>query len=65
VQPGDATLHVDGEEWTAPAGAGPVLIELREGSHEVEVRKEGFSTFRRTVAVRAGETVPLNVSLSR
>jgi hypothetical protein len=65
VQPRAATLLVDGEEWTASEGTGPIHIELREGPHEIEVRHEGFSTFRRTVNVRAGETVSLNVSLSR
>jgi hypothetical protein len=65
VQPRDATLLIDGEEWASSEGPGIVRIELGEGTHEVEVRKEGFSTFRRTVFVRAGETVSLNVSLSR
>jgi len=65
VQPADATLLVDGEEWDAPEGDGPILIDLPDGAHEVEVRKEGLPTYRRMVQVRAGRTLPLNVSLSR
>ena len=65
VQPRDATVLVDGEEWSAPEGSGPMSIDLGAGSHEVEVRKQGFTTYRTTVRVRAGETVALNVSLSR
>ncbi len=65
VQPGDATLLIDGEEWEAPEGDGPILIDLPEGPHDVEVRKEGRPAYRRTVQVRAGRTIPLNVSLSR
>ena len=65
VQPSDATVFVDGEEWTRPDANGPVLIELAEGTHEVEVRKEGLDTFRRRVEVRSGRTVTLNVSLPR
>jgi PEGA domain-containing protein len=65
IQPADATLLVDGEEWTASEGTAPIVLELREGSHAIEIRKEGFATFRRTVRIRAGETLPLNVSLSR
>ena len=65
VLPTDATVLVDGEEWTGPAGQGPLLIELGDGSHEVEVRKQGFSTYKTTVRVRAGETAALNVSLAR
>lgn len=64
-QPRDAALLVDGEEWEAPEGAGPLLVELGEGSHEVAVRKEGLTTYRTTVRIRRGETVTLNVSLSR
>lgn len=65
VQPAHATLLVDGEEWHAPDGDGPILIDLPEGRHEIEVRVEGRPAYHRTVEVRAGRTVPLNVSLSR
>jgi hypothetical protein len=65
TQPRDAAVFVDGEEWTAPEGAGPLLLELSEGSHQVEVRRQGFAPYRTTVRVRAGETTSLNVSLSR
>lgn len=65
VQPADATLLVDGEEWSAPEGDGPILIDLPDGSHEVEVKRDGLASYRRPVQVRAGRTVSLNVSLSR
>ena len=39
--------------------------DAQHARHDVEVRKDGFATFRRTVDVRAEETVSLNVSLSR
>jgi hypothetical protein len=64
-QPRDAAVFIDGEEWTGPEGAGPLLIELGAGAHEVEVRKQGFTTYRTTVRVRAGENVAVNVSLGR
>ena len=64
VKPADAVVVINGQEWTTE-GDRPMLIELREGTHDVEVRKDGFATYRRSVRVRAGETVPLNVSLSR
>lgn len=65
VQPANATLLVDGEEWHAPEGGGPILIDLPEGPHEIEVRVEGRPPYQRTVQVRAGRTMPLNVSVSR
>jgi hypothetical protein len=65
VQPSDASVSIDGQEWTAPEGPGPMRIEVAAGEHEIEVKKDGYSTFQRTVRARAGETVSLNVSLSR
>lgn len=65
IQPADATLLVDGEEWAAPEGDGPILIDLPEGTHDIEVRRDGLPAYRRTVQIRAGRTLPLNVSLSR
>ena len=64
VRPSDATVVVDGEPWTAPEGEDQFVIELGEGPHRVEVRKDGFQTYSTTVRVRRGETVRLNVSLT-
>lgn len=62
VQPGDALVIVDGQEWDAD---GPLTIELPEGQHDVEVRQDGYAPFHRSVRVRAGNVTSLNVSLSR
>ena len=62
VQPSDALVIVDGQEWDAD---GPLSIELPEGPHDVEVRQDGFAPFHRSVRVRAGNVTTLNVSLSR
>ncbi len=62
VQPGDALVIIDGQEWDAD---GPLTIELPEGQHDVEVRQDGFAPFRRSVRVRAGDVTTINVSLSR
>ena len=63
VQPGDATLIVDGQKWDTPAGREPLTIQLSEGPHRIEVQREGYRTFSTEVRVRRGETVPLNISL--
>jgi hypothetical protein len=65
VQPSDARLVIDGEEWSVPEGTGPILVELPEGTHTIEVSASGRAPYRRTVDVRAGDTLTLNVSLSR
>jgi len=64
VQPADAEVIVDGESWESPE-AGDLTLQLAEGRHTVEVRREGFRPFRADVEVRRGETTTLNVSLSR
>ncbi len=63
VQPSGAEVLVDGERWQGPEGSERLVIQVSEGSHRVEVRKEGFMPFTTTVQVRRGETAPLNVSL--
>ena len=64
VRPADADILVDGEAWRAPQGEDQFVIELAEGPHRIEVRKDGFQTYSTTVRVRRGETVRLNVSLT-
>ena len=64
VQPSDAAVFIDGERWNTSAGDDRLLVELSEGEHRVEIRKEGFKTYSSTVRVRTGDRVTLNVSLS-
>jgi len=64
VRPSDAAVLVDGETWNAPQGEDQFVIELAEGPHRIEVRKEGHRTYSATIRVRRGETVRLNVSLT-
>jgi hypothetical protein len=63
VQPGDAEILVDGERWATPAGLERVLIQLSEGRHRIEVRKDGFARYTEEVLVRRNATLTLNVSL--
>jgi hypothetical protein len=64
VRPIDATVLIDGEEWTVPQGQDRLFIDVAEGPHRVEVRKEGFVTYARTVEARRGRAVTVNVSLT-
>jgi hypothetical protein len=64
VQPAGATVAVDGQEWEN-SGPGPLSIELAEGPHDIEVRQNGYASFRRTVQIHPGDMTTLNVSLSR
>jgi PEGA domain len=63
VQPMDAEVIVDGDRWESPAG--DVTLQLTEGTHRVEVRKDGYRSYTAEVRVKRGDTTTLNVSLSR
>jgi hypothetical protein len=63
VQPADAEVSIDGDNWRGPGGQDQLVIEVAEGSHTVEIRKPGFRTYVTQVEIRRGETAPLNVSL--
>jgi hypothetical protein len=63
VRPSDASIYVDG----AFQGTGRDLrqLELKAGSHRVEIVKPGYRTYERDVTVAAAEFVDLNVELER
>ena len=65
VQPGDAEILVDGERWSAPAGQDRISIQLDEGRHRIEIRKDGFVRYTEDVLIRRNATLALNVSLVR
>jgi hypothetical protein len=64
VQPSDAEILIDGEQWHGATDA-PLVVQLAVGSHRIEVRKDGYRSYTTQVEVRGGATVPLNVSLSK
>jgi len=66
VQPVGAEILVDGERWEGPVTVDErILVQVAEGSHHIEVQKEGYVKYTTDVQVRRGETVDLNVSLPR
>jgi len=65
VQPGDATITIDGERWDGAQGEERLVVQLASGTHNVEIRKDGYRTYITDITVRRGETTPLNVSLTR
>ena len=65
VQPGDAAITIDGEKWEGAQDQNPFVVQLVPGNHTVEIRKDGYRTYITDITVRPGETIPLNVSLTR
>ena len=63
VQPGDAEVLIDGEEWRASGGQDRLVVEVPEGPHRIEIRKPGYRGYMADVQVRRGETTRINVSL--
>jgi len=64
VSPSDATVFVDGDAWDRPAGDNRFSIDLAEGSHLIEIRKEGYGSYSRRIEVVSGRPLTLNVGLS-
>jgi PEGA domain len=65
VQPADAEIFVDGERWEFSGARDRLVIELSEGPHRLEVRKEGLEPYETTVHIRPGEAATINVSLTK
>jgi len=63
VQPGDATVIVDGERWQSSGDR--LEIQVTPGEHRIEIQKDGYQPFSTTVRVGAGQSSPLNVSLTK
>lgn len=66
VQPAGATILVDGERYTGPANPDErLIIQVAAGRHHVEVERDGYERFITEIDVRASDTAPLNISLTR
>jgi quercetin dioxygenase-like cupin family protein len=65
VVEGEADVFVDGERWPAGSGQERLLVQLAPGRHHVEVRKSGYRGYLTEVTVSSGETLPLNVALTK
>jgi len=65
VQPTDAQILVDGQPWTGASPSSRLAIRLSAGRHDIEVRKDGFTTYKETVLIRADATMTLNVGLTK
>lgn len=65
VQPPDADVLIDGERWRGPGDDDHLVVQVTDGRHRIEIRKDGYEPFTTEVDVRGGESLPLNVSLPR
>lgn len=63
VQPAGAEILIDGERWETPQGETRLAVDVVEGNHRIEIRKDGYKPYTSSVRLRRGETLPVNVSL--
>jgi hypothetical protein len=64
VEPADAQILVDHEAW-ALEGRTELVMHMEAGWHELEIRRDGYQTFRTDVELAEGITTRLNVKLVR
>lgn len=64
VQPDDALILVDGEEWRTPRSA-RLELDLPAGPHQLEIRREGHEGYVTTVQLLDNEVTNVNISLPR
>ena len=57
VNPPDAVILIDGEVWDRSPGDSRFSIELTEGVHQIEIRKDGYGSYARTIDVYRGSSV--------
>lgn len=65
VDPTDAQIVIDGEPWLGTEDLNEVTLHVPAGRHTLEVRKDGYQTFRVEVELSEGAATSLNVRLTR
>jgi hypothetical protein len=65
VQPADAQILIDGERWDGSEGDSRLSVQLSDGPHRIEIRRDGYRPYTANVRIRRGQTETLNVSLTQ
>ncbi|MEE2791805.1 MAG: PEGA domain-containing protein [Acidobacteriota bacterium] len=64
VQPADATVRIDDEEWQSPDGS-RLDLELSVGRHRIDVDRAGYESHTTVIQIRPEEKTLVNISLPR
>jgi hypothetical protein len=65
VQPGDAEVMIDGERWAGALENERLNVQLGAALHRLEIRKDGYRSYFTDITIRTGETLTLNVALTK
>jgi len=63
VRPPTAEIYIDGERWVSPDTSAPLVVQLPQGQHTVQVRAPGCRSYNTSINVHSGEATPLNIIL--
>ena len=65
VQPADAQVLIDGEVWQGSLESDRLVIQLGAGTHNVEIRKDGYRSYLTDIPIGNGQVRTLNVALTK
>jgi hypothetical protein len=65
VQPSDAQVLIDGEVWQGSLENERLVIQLGAGTHNVEIRKDGYRNYLTDITIGNGQARTLNVALTK
>jgi hypothetical protein len=65
VQPADAQVLIDGEVWQGSLENERLVIQLGAGTHNVEIRKDGYRSYLTDITIGNGQARTLNVALTK
>jgi hypothetical protein len=65
VQPGDATVTIDGNAWENSGGGDRLIVQLGPGVHHVQISKDGYRTYMTDITIKPGDTTTLNVAMTK
>jgi hypothetical protein len=65
VEPADAQVFIDGELWLGLENRTDLVIHIPQGWHQLEIRKDGYQTFKTEIGLSEGGATRLNIRLAR
>lgn len=65
VQPADAQVLIDGEVWQGSLDSERLVVQLGAGTHNVEIRKDGYRNYLTDITIGNGQVRTLNVALTK
>lgn len=65
VEPGDATLLIDGERTAGPGGDDRLIVQVTPGHHTIEAEKDGYMRFVTEIDAPRDQTTTVNISMTR